>query len=125
MRWTGALGILAFEVGLLFWVPVRSPGLLWVLMAVAAFIAWLLIAVELSKYTARRLEIPAFEMAGDGDQPSTHLREAYRLARRGAPATAVADACDLPQALAELIVDDVRRTTVPSGGRSIRHRFGK
>jgi hypothetical protein len=124
MRWTGALGILAFEVGLLFWVPVRSPGVLWVLMAVAAFIAWLLIAVELSKFMARQLEIPAFETAGDGDQPSSQLRKAYRLARRGGSATAVADACDLPQALAELIVDDVRRTMVPWGGRSIRRRFG-
>jgi hypothetical protein len=83
-------------------------------MPIATLAAWGIIALELSfKRAARRPQSApgaSATAAADDDQPSPRIRQAYRLARHGSSARAVAEACDLPQALAELIVDDARRT---------------
>lgn len=42
----------------------------------------------------------------DADELSPQMRTAYELARRGVPAVWIAQHCDLPQALAELVVAD-------------------
>lgn len=52
------------------------------------------------------------------------VQRAYHLARSGAPASRIATSCDVPEAFAVLIIDDVRRAA-SRRGRAARNSSGR
>jgi hypothetical protein len=71
------------------------------------------LAVVLTR--ARRGEGAEAGVDAEGERlPSNRMRAAYELAQRGVPAARIAEHCDVPLALAELVVADARA----AGGRS-------
>jgi hypothetical protein len=59
---------------------------------------------------------PGAADAGGERRPSTRMRAAYELALRGAPAESIAERCEVPLALAELVVADARASGDPPPG---------
>jgi hypothetical protein len=108
-------------------VVVTPPHLRWItagLLAMATIAAVLALAIEASfrRAAARTAEATtrAADLRGSSEPISPLLQRAYYLARNGSPASRIAGACDIPEAFAALIIDDVRRTASRRGRRGRR-----
>ena len=111
-------GVLTVQTMVLLAVPDGWRMVVSSLLTLIVFVGWFLICARVIR-RRRRVAMPALSTSGAarsddlGDQqPSERMRLACELARLGAPAVWIAAQCDLPMALAELIITDVRGGTI-------------
>lgn len=101
-----AAGAFAAQIAVLALVPPDWQIITSALMTASALIVLTAILVRVRPNPRpQRGATPPYE-SFDADAPSPQMRMAYRLARRGVPAVWIAEHCDLPPALAELVVAD-------------------
>lgn len=97
-----AAAVVAAQAVVLALVPRSARGTVSVAMTLATLIA---LAVIVRYVTARpRPAGPPRTTGGTGETPSPAMRLARQLAQEGTPAAQIAERCDIPVALAELVV---------------------
>lgn len=107
-------GVLAIQTLALLAVPDGWRMAASSLLALIVFAGWFVISIRLARrrWSVSAAAFPAaIDVKGEqsGEQePSERMRLACELARLGAPAVWIAAQCELPVALAELIITDVR-----------------
>jgi hypothetical protein len=119
--------ILASQVVIVALMP---SGLRWItvgLFATTTIMALTVVALEISfrRAAARFSEavLRIVEVRGPLERLSPLVQRAYYMARRGWPASFIAGSCDIPEAFAALIIDDVRRSGPRRGDRPKRWSF--
>ena len=109
-------GVLTVQTMVLLAVPDGWRMAVSSLLALVVFVGWFAISLRVARlrWSVGAAVLPASddvhrELPRDQEQePSERMRLACELARLGAPAVWIAAQCELPMALAELIVTDVR-----------------
>lgn len=103
-----AAGALAAQIAVLAVVPPGWQLAASTLMTALTLTALAVILIHVRPRPQPRRDDVHFGLPGDADVPSPKMHTAYELARRGVPAVWIAQHCDLPQALAELVIADAR-----------------
>jgi hypothetical protein len=108
-------------------VALVPPHLRWAataLLAVTTFTVTIVLAVEISFSHAAVQAAGAAAARADPRGPSEPInpliQRAYYMARHDLPASHIAKTCDIPEAFAALIIDDVRQAAPRHGGRKAR-----
>lgn len=107
----------ALQILVVALLPPHLRGITAGLLTMVTIVAVIAAAMEISFQRAgARASRPAAGTAGTTALPrrprervSPLIQQAYRLARSSAPASHIADSCEIPEAFAALIIDDVRR----------------
>lgn len=129
-RLAGICGaFVALQITVVTVLPPQKRGVTAALLTMMTIVVLIVVAIELA--LKRAAERPAEEAAAPlagrprraDEQVSPLIQQAYHLARREAPPSYIARRCEIPQALAVLILDDVRRTA--RKGRAARDPFGR
>jgi len=87
-----------------------TAGLL-TMVTIVAVIVVAMESVSSDEAAARSADLPRRPREG----VSPLIQRSYHLARSGAPASRIATSCDVPEAFAVLIIDDVRRAASRRG----------
>jgi hypothetical protein len=113
LRWIcGAFVVLQIIVVTVM--PPRARGVTAGLLTVLSIVAVLVMALEASfKRAAERAAAASTRVTEPSrrtrERGSPHMQRAYYMARNGESASHIARSCEIPEAFAVLIVDEVRR----------------
>ena len=125
LRWIcGAF--VALQISVVTMMPPNLRGITAGLLTMVTIVTLIVVAMEVSfKRAAVRADEAAARSADLPRRPrervSPLIQRAYHLARGGAPASHIAASCDVPEAFAVLIIDDVRRAAASRKGRAARN----
>jgi hypothetical protein len=129
-RLAGICGaFVALQITVVTMMPPRLRGVTAGLLTMVTVVGVIVVAMEVSfKRAAMRAADATARPAGLPRRPrervSPLIQRAYYLARRDASAPLIARTCDVPEAFAALIIDDVRRTASREG-RTTRDPSGR
>lgn len=123
----------ALQITIVAFMPPHARWITSGLLTMVTIVAVITVAMEASfKRAAARAAVAAAD-AGVADEPrfrrprervSPLIQRAYYLARGDQSASHIAGSCDIPEAFAALIIDDVRRTASRKG-RTLRDSSGR